>query len=371
MLRRIELVTVLVTAVVAVAGLWYSNVQVNQVRQELSLSEEGQITDRYTAAIANLGEDAIDVRLGGLYALQRIMEDSPRDHPTLVNVLSAYVRTHADEPLAEDEDVPTDVHAALTILTTRDSAHDGTARVDLTGAHLPRAVLDGANAAHGARLAHAKLGGADLTDAVLAGADLRGASLNEANLEGAFLGELSGRGRDEPEEDRSGTSPVTANLRRADLWGANLKGAYLGEADMYGAFLYEANLNGAFLARTNLTRAALTDANLKRAIAPRANLTGAVLSEADLTHADLRSATLRGADLRLANLKGARLTGADFTGADLRFANLAGTQVTVRQVVSARITSLTGLPPHIREDPAVQARIDEVEAETTPRPDDG
>ncbi|MYT81269.1 hypothetical protein YW3DRAFT_07423, partial [Streptomyces sp. MnatMP-M77] len=81
--RRIELVTVVVAAVVAVVGLWYSNVQARQAneqaREDRALAKEGQITDRYTAAVGNLGEDKMDVRLGGIYALQRIMQDSRRD----------------------------------------------------------------------------------------------------------------------------------------------------------------------------------------------------------------------------------------------------------------------------------------------------
>jgi hypothetical protein len=87
--RRIELGAVvlglLLSSFIAAAGIWYSN---NQVRdqlkissRELSVAQEGQITDRYTKAVENLGEDAIDVRLGGVYALQRIMEDSPTRPP--------------------------------------------------------------------------------------------------------------------------------------------------------------------------------------------------------------------------------------------------------------------------------------------------
>jgi hypothetical protein len=35
------------------------------------LTEQGQITDRYTKAIEQLGGDKLDVRLGGIYALER------------------------------------------------------------------------------------------------------------------------------------------------------------------------------------------------------------------------------------------------------------------------------------------------------------
>jgi hypothetical protein len=90
--RRLEVVTVVITALVAVGGLWYSNIQDRQQRQTVI---EGQITDRYTAAITNLGAQEMDVRLGGICALQRIMQDSHRDQPTIVEVLSAYVRGRA------------------------------------------------------------------------------------------------------------------------------------------------------------------------------------------------------------------------------------------------------------------------------------
>ena len=46
------------------------------------LSREGQVTDRYTKAIEQLGSDKLDVRIGGIYALERVARDSAKDHPT-------------------------------------------------------------------------------------------------------------------------------------------------------------------------------------------------------------------------------------------------------------------------------------------------
>ncbi|MFJ1804358.1 hypothetical protein [Streptomyces sp. NPDC088180] len=51
-------------------------------RDDRALAKEGQIADRYTAAVGNLGEDTMDVRLGGIYVLQWIMQDSRPDQPT-------------------------------------------------------------------------------------------------------------------------------------------------------------------------------------------------------------------------------------------------------------------------------------------------
>jgi hypothetical protein len=56
------------------------------------LTQQGQITDRYTKAIEQLGSDKLDVRLGGIYALERIAADSQRDHPTLVEGVRLFWR---------------------------------------------------------------------------------------------------------------------------------------------------------------------------------------------------------------------------------------------------------------------------------------
>lgn len=50
------------------------------------LSREGQVTDRYTKAIEQLGSDKLDVRIGGIYALERVARDSTGDHPTVMEV---------------------------------------------------------------------------------------------------------------------------------------------------------------------------------------------------------------------------------------------------------------------------------------------
>jgi len=62
------------------------------------LTQQGQLTDRYTKAIEQLGSDKPDVRLGGIYALERIAKDSAYDRATIAEVLTAFIRGRA--PLA-------------------------------------------------------------------------------------------------------------------------------------------------------------------------------------------------------------------------------------------------------------------------------
>ena len=53
-------------------------------RRAFELTEQGQVTDRYTKAVEQLGSDKLDVRIGGIYALERVARDSARDHPTVM-----------------------------------------------------------------------------------------------------------------------------------------------------------------------------------------------------------------------------------------------------------------------------------------------
>jgi hypothetical protein len=70
-------------------------------QNRLDIDRQAQITNRFTQAIGQLGAELkdgkpnLEVRLGGIYALERIAYDSPRDHWTIMEILTAYVRQNA------------------------------------------------------------------------------------------------------------------------------------------------------------------------------------------------------------------------------------------------------------------------------------
>ena len=245
-------------------------------RRTFELTEQSQVTDRFTKAIEQLGSDKLDVRIGGIFALERIARDSERDHPTVMEVLTAFIREHSHDqwpPTSVNADsVPPssghllsqgkerrsarpDVQAALTVIGRRDPRRDlpgmriNLTLANLTHANLSDASLSGADLRY-TDLTGAYLDGADLTDAYLTGAYLDGADLTEADLSGADL-----RDTDLPEANLSGANLSGANLTGADLPGANLSGA-----DLSGAYLTGANLDEAKLMGADLTGAELGDA---------------------------------------------------------------------------------------------------------------
>jgi hypothetical protein len=223
------------TAAVAIAGFRFS-------RRTLDDTRDGQIADRYTKAIEQLGSEELDVRIGGIYALERIARDSARDHPTVMEVLTTFIRAHSHEqwspPEPDDLTQKTrwtrpDVQAAATVIGRRNAKRDIRAP-ELYSASLTRADLRRAN---------------------LSGADLSGANLHRANLAEADLSD--------------------ANLRGVRLTNADLTDAYLAEADLRGAHLGAALLQGTILLRARLGGADLTDTDVASALIDGADLASA------------------------------------------------------------------------------------------------
>jgi uncharacterized protein YjbI with pentapeptide repeats len=244
-----------VVAGIGAAGALYFTFQSSEAarrsseaaQQSTETARETQITEEYAKAVEQLGtngKDKLAVRLGGIYALERIANGSAKDHKAVIEVLTAYVRDRAKrshgwaDQLGSWSNVQPDVQAILTILCRRRRHFEGPA-IDQ---HRPWPNLDWTD-----------LTGADLQDCKLAKVSMQDAELPLAKLHGADL-----RG---------------ADLVLADLYNADLRGANLRRANLYGAHLSRADLEGA-------------------------DLRGAKLHGADLFLADLRGAKLRGADLR-------------------------------------------------------------------------
>jgi hypothetical protein len=200
--------------------------------RQVRVAREGQVTERFTRAVDQLGHESLDVRLGGIYALERITRDSEQDRSAIAEVLTAFVRGHAPWPPSRPgqppEDLPVediaplqrwapDVQAALTVLGRREPAFGpdlDLRHTDLRGANLRRAVLE-----------QAVLEGARLQRANLSLALLHAAHLEDAHLQGALL--------------------YGARMRSAWLDGAQLQGAHLQGAKLYLTVLDHAQLQGA------------------------------------------------------------------------------------------------------------------------------
>ena len=276
---RKTLATILGGAVLLTGG-FFTWRNVNLAQESLRVSQEGQITDRFTKAIEQLGatdasgKPKLEARLGGIYSLEAIGNESEGFHWPIVEVLCTYVRVNAPAtsenppvkpasvaqkdslgglPSDQDQHHPrADIQAILDVLGRRDSHHEKNNQwLNLSSTYL---------------------GGADLHRACLGGAMLKSAHLEEANL---FYADLKG------------AKLYEAQLQRAELIGAQLKDAELNASDLSGANLSGANLSGANLTSANLYGVDIGGVLIIRGDPTRKELVGADFSGADLSYAKL------------------------------------------------------------------------------------
>ena len=186
-------------------GLYFTWRGQQNAQAQLELNRRGQITERFTQAIDQLGSKDLEIRLGGIYSLERTAYEDRDHHWPVMEVPTAYVRQHASRrPKKEssedvspaDRDAPEpDIQAILSVIGRRSEYHTNRevepGPIDLRGSNLRGANLQGANLRgailRASDLSRASLRGADLREASLAGTILEGARLNDAKVHGADL----------------------------------------------------------------------------------------------------------------------------------------------------------------------------------------
>jgi len=234
-------------------------------QDNLKIAQEGQITERFTKAIEQLraydihGNPAFEVRLGGIYALERIANESDKDYWPIMEILTAYIRKNSSVIVIRDKKVTLlamdiqanesilrkfqeksgislDIQAVLTVIgKRRKSFNCGEPNyLNLQATYLQEA-----------KLMTYHLEKADLQKAYLQKAHLYKTQLEEADLRGAYFEEAI---------------LWETNLKKAKLWETNFKKAKLWETNFYRADLRGANFNGAELNNANFE-----EANLEKA----------------------------------------------------------------------------------------------------------
>ncbi|MDI9394572.1 MAG: pentapeptide repeat-containing protein [Euryarchaeota archaeon] len=318
--------------VTIIIGFYYMWRRVSIVEKELHISKDEQITECFTRAVDQLGaidkfgKAVMEIRLGGIYALERISKESEKDYWTVMEILTAYVRKNSSSDIVENKKatqismdiqaneskkselpkagkISLDIQAILTVIGRRiHSFNDG----ESTGLNLKKTYLKEA----------------DLTYAHLEYADLRWSHLERANLNWSHF-------------ERANLSET--HLNGANLIDTKLEGAYLIKTYLEEAILIRSNLKRANLSYACLKNAILTEANLEKTIMIKSNLEKTILTGSNLEKANLLGVNFENANLSGANLYGTNLYKVNLDNADLRHTNMEkSSDLTIYQLLKAK-----------------------------------
>jgi len=264
-------------------------------------------------------EPNIEVRLGAIYALEKLAREDIDLHWPIIETLCAYIRENAGPALPPPRDVavawgssipgPNNSAAAATYLNTlrppsvdivaalrvlgrrsvdrrafesrnREISKDGEAwRLNLAGCHLALAPLSGYD------FSDTLFSGTVLLKAQFEHADLSGADFEQAHLEFAQLRKVRAVGSTFHKAHLLGTEFESADLQASDFSSASFEGANFVAAQFQFATFYrpESGLE-ALAERRSLYRSQWGNLT-RRAIFGGANLAGALIDFLDLESA--------------------------------------------------------------------------------------
>jgi len=250
--------------------------------QQLNVTQQSQITERFTRATEQLGSDKLEIRIGGIAAFERLARDSDKDFGPVFVILETFIRENAPREKSDEEyprttvyssrigePMPADIDAALRALMSLSRDPGNRRSLDLHGTN-----LEGGLFGIGGKLSPAFLFNTNLQYASLASVKFPKADFTDSNLRGAAL--------------------IDANLSGASFENAQLNDAILEDANLNGAYLRDAQLYEADLLRVDLSEADFQGAQLDRVILCEVDLRGAK----NLTQAQL-NATEDGGDVML------------------------------------------------------------------------
>lgn len=171
---------------------------VAQIEAESFRKQERHAAERFARAMELLGDEKLEVRWGGIFALEKMAHRSAQDQSEVSEVLATYVRRHAPwHPGDPPARIASEVQLIVSILARRKYSVQSEDRPldlhssNLGRAHLPFARLEKAFL-YNCNLEGALLYRADLRGAWLARANLKNANLDGTHIEGADLTDVSG-----------------------------------------------------------------------------------------------------------------------------------------------------------------------------------
>jgi hypothetical protein len=227
------------------AAIQQAQIAANRHAAQTNADLQRRITETFSKAVEQLGNERVEVRVGGIYTLERLAGEAlaspagegngPDLYWTVMETLTAFVRERArweePEPSAPGRVAQSDLWQ--TGIRSNDAAPRLAPPTDIAAVlEVIRRRPDA-----GRKLEFRRGWRFDLRRTDLRGANLREAYLETANLRGAHL---------------EGADLIEAHLEWADLRGAHLEGAALILADLEGTYLMVAHLEGANLSQARL-----------------------------------------------------------------------------------------------------------------------
>ncbi len=208
-----------ISGIGALFGVYLAILRSEENKRQNDTAEQGLITDRINKAVESLGKldrenkPLLEVRLGALHALERIAQDSLRDHIRIMKIICSYIRINRpfNNKMAETEAITDDIREALHIIGHRDKWTEDERHLNKEKKENYKLDLRHCD------LHNLELFDADLSNALLDGSTLREAILVRVKFKSAHFFETNISDADIEGADMTDVTTVKAYAHRGDF----------------------------------------------------------------------------------------------------------------------------------------------------------
>jgi len=245
---------------IILVGVYLTYKRVTALERNVEIAQQGQITERFSRAIEQLGSERLAIRLGGIYSLERIAKESKKDFIPIMEVFSAYLRKNSpiwkSKPKEKANEVAIDINAIITAIGRRSTEfHPENFKIDLNDVWINGLLLDDMNFSN-ISFINSDLSRSVLNDVILKNADLVNTNMEKFTSVGgdfreSFLFEVNMRDSHLDHSNLQGVLLDTCILKDIDFCQANLNDVDFGHANISGCDFRDANLIGIKLTNYN------------------------------------------------------------------------------------------------------------------------
>lgn len=239
-----------------IIGLGFSWNQVTSIKESGILSERMFIRESFNDAILHIGNKESQVRLGGIFSLHKLTNESSGYTETIIQILSTYIRQHCNDSI--NGYLSEEIQAAIDVITKNEKISSE----KISFFNFNDIILNKYN-----------FNNSELSESKLYNSEFIDVQFVEANFEKA--------------------KAYTTTFYNCNFYCANLK-----SADFTGAVFYESHLAYTDLSNVFASKSDFIEVNLENA-----NLSGGDFSESKFHDSNLRGTVLYSTNLCGANLK--------------------------------------------------------------------
>ena len=322
-------------------------------QQNVKISEDGNVTERFKNAIEHLGRDEGSIRLGGIYSLHRIAKKSPEDTESVCNIFCSYLISEAVSNITYKKGDLIAIKTIADLLFKHDDNRLVYASIKktLSNVHFVELNLDNGNISN-CKFTKTSIVKSTFFNCVIEGSSFKSSILNKLNFSRSKIKNVRFDGC-----ELKNTGFFKSNWENVTIYDSDLKLIHMSSSTLINITVWQVFFNQSNLEHLNISESSFLEVSFENSYLDYSNIKNTSINKCDMKYAclknvDLSNSEIINSDLKGVNFSGANLSNCDFKNSFLIEADMSGaTGLTAEQLLQSKtLYNIKGLNPDLERE---------------------